>query len=159
MNVLESPENEIFLSTPVSSFEPEEFSRFKALFNSLSKIIERKTPGYRVFCAAEGIASLNQLEDSKYSAITDFQRIQSCAGFVLFYPKPLATSALVELGFALALEKRILIITPAKVHLPFLCRKLDMLYDFVEIQVADINGANMADLISEFIDRKVLTRP
>lgn len=159
MNILDSTEDEIFLSTPVSSFEPEEFSRFKTVFNSLRKLIERKPPGYRVFCAAERIASLNHLEDSKYSAITDFQRIQDCAGFILFYPKPLATSALVELGFALALEKRTLIITPEKVNLPFLCRKLDMLYDFVEIQVADINSANIADIISEFIDRKVLTKP
>ncbi len=156
MNSYDEDDKEIFLSTPISSFGPDEFQDFKTLFNALHRAIELNNPEYRVFCAAESISSLDVLDDLKYSAINDFQRIENCIAFVLFYPKQLATSALVELGYALALKKSILIITPRKETLPFLCRKMDVVYDFVDIQSTKIEHQKVVELIGNFIDKKIL---
>ena len=158
MNFVTEEKKEIFLSTPISSFNPEEFDDFKVLFGALQKAISLNNPEYMVFCAADQVGSLDTLDDSSYSAINDFKHIESCAAFILFYPRPLVTSALVELGYALALQKSILIISPDKNILPFLCRKMDAVFDFVELTSGVITHQNTVNVISDFISNKVLTR-
>lgn len=158
MNFVTEEKKEIFFSTPISSFTPKEFSDFKVSFNALQKNIELNNPEYMVFCAMDRVSSLDALDDSTYSVIGDFKHIDSCAAFILFYPRLLATSALVELGYALALQKSILIISPDKNALPFLCRQMDTVFEFVEITHIDITHDKIVQVISGFIENKVLTR-
>jgi len=63
----------------------------------------------------------------------DLCSISQSDGFVLIYPEVLPSSALIELGFALGLDKPCLIVTPKRSCLPFLARNLDKARYGVEI--------------------------
>lgn len=54
------------------------------------------------------------------SILMDLKSIQECEVFILHYPMQAPTSALIELGFAIAFNKKIIIITPKTSMLPYL---------------------------------------
>ena len=67
----------------------------------------------------------------------DLASIANCDMFILHYPRQIPTSALMELGFAIALSKRIIIITPKRNLLPYLAQGIDSACDGSEIIESD----------------------
>ena len=73
----------------------------------------------------------------------------------MIYPKKLATSALIELGFAAAKGKPILIIAKKVSDLPFMAMGLPQAYESAEIFICESFSEEVLDKIVEFCDKKI----
>ena len=108
----------IFLSTPISCFrDPCELQAYK---NSVKNLIVELKKNHSVCSEIEKIEKQSDYDTPEKSISTDLESIKKCDVFVLHYPKSIPTSALIELGFAIAFNKRIIIITPQIAMLPYL---------------------------------------
>ncbi|QNU65441.1 hypothetical protein EHE19_010905 [Ruminiclostridium herbifermentans] len=58
------------------------------------------------------------------------------------------------MGYAIALCKKILIITPERETLPYMARKLDCIYDFIEILNANEIDINIKSKIKAFVSNE-----
>ena len=88
--------------------------------NSVKNLIVELKKDHSVCSEIESIAKRSDYDTPEKSISTDLEAIRNCDVFVLHYPKALPTSALMELGFAIAFNKKIIIITPHISMLPYL---------------------------------------
>lgn len=107
----------IFLSTPISCFKnKKELLEYK---NRIMPLILALEQHHTVCSEVKGIGSPVEYDSPTKSIKMDMDAIKKCELFIMHYPFPIPTSALIELGFAIAFQKRI-IITPDKSKLPYL---------------------------------------
>lgn len=113
----------LFIATPISSFsDPEEYNKYRKTVIQLVSTLRKENV---VSCEIDKIESEAQYDSPKDSFIKDYSAINNCDAFILHYPFPSPTSALIELGIAVALNKTIIIITPNRSRLPYLAQTLD----------------------------------
>ncbi|HSI65282.1 MAG TPA: hypothetical protein VLE43_19300 [Candidatus Saccharimonadia bacterium] len=119
----------VFLSSPVSTFPNREvYLKFRRWIVNLCKGIEDLGDNYAVYCVARRIDDLNALDEPNEGVRQDLAAIAQSDVFVLIYPTPSATSALIELGFALAKEINVIVVSPEKEILPYMARHLDTIF-------------------------------
>ncbi len=108
----------IFIATPISCFKnARELKQYKKDIYALISVFEEK----HIVCSeVNNINDKLDYDTPEKSIGTDLRSIQECDTFILHYPKQVPTSALMELGMAIAMNKRIIIITPDKLLLPYL---------------------------------------
>lgn len=82
------------------------------------------------------------------SAITDLNAIENATHFILFYPYKTSTSALIELGYALALRKKILIAVPDLKELPYLAQGLGYCKYNTKYIVKSVDKITVTDLLA-----------
>lgn len=89
-------------------------------------------------CGYNSIFNASQYFDQKHekqqpadAAQEDFAAVENSRNFILFYPEIAATSALMELGYALRDKRNILIITKNIHTLPFLARGMSEVHNNV----------------------------
>lgn len=113
----------LFIATPISSLSnPEEYEAYRKTVTQLVSTLRKE---HVVNCEIDEIESETQYDSPKDSFNKDYSAISNCDAFILHYPSPSPTSALIELGFAIALNKMIIIITPNRSNLPYLVQTLD----------------------------------
>ena len=84
------------------------------------------------------------------SAAKDFNNVLNSEYFILLYPQRVVSSALIELGYALAKGKKILIISSDKNALPYMALELDKIYHNVTIKYSKFTFHNLFDYIKAF---------
>lgn len=108
----------IFLSTPISCFkEKKDLINYKKEIITLLLALKKD---HNVCSEIESIDSETDYDTPEKSISMDLDSIQKCDVFILHYPKQTPTSALIELGVAIAYEKKIIIVTPQASSLPYL---------------------------------------
>jgi hypothetical protein len=119
---------EIFISFPIAGIkdkkEREQVNGFaKNLENELENI------GYRkIFNASMHFSHDHEHQPPKIACETDFNALDKSKNFLLLYPERIATSALIELGYALGGQKKIIMCSKSIHTLPFLARGLSKAY-------------------------------
>ncbi len=127
----------IFIAAPISGFSNE--TQYLEYRNGVLKMIEVLRKEHVVFSEIENFAKLDSYEDPGKSALEDFNKISNSDVFILMHPTKMQTSALIELGYALAHKKNIIIVSQKK-HLPFLTLGLCDVMDNVKIiETANVN--------------------
>jgi hypothetical protein len=114
---------DVFLSTPMAAFATEEEyvvgrAQFKKVFDAL------RQDGFSVYWAAERVESMTAFDSLDVSVLDDLRALQRSRRFVLIYPQKLASSALFEAGYALALKRFSHYFVRNRNDLPFLMREL-----------------------------------
>ena len=108
----------VFLSTPISCFNNKaELINYKESITNLLSAIKKQ---HTVCAEIETIMDEADYDTPEKSIETDLQSIRNCDIFIIHYPTKVPSSALIELGVAIALNKRIIIITSSKNTLPYL---------------------------------------
>lgn len=117
------PKYDVFLSCPMASFKDDgEYQPFRA---ELLKVISAlRDCGLSVFCALEEIDSMSKFDTHGISTHDDIEIMDLSGTFVMIYPQKLATSALFEAGYALALGRPSLYFVRDEQHLPYLMQRL-----------------------------------
>lgn len=114
--------NKIFIATPISGFsEITEYLNFRTFTMQLVAVLREK--GYFVCTEVERIADPSDYSSPQKSIKEDFDNILSSDVFVFLHPKLMQTSSLIELGFACASNKKIVIVGNDDV-LPYLVKDL-----------------------------------
>jgi hypothetical protein len=114
---------DVFLSTPMAAFATDdEYKAGRALFKKVFDAL--KEDGLSVYWAAEKIETMLGFDSLDVSVLDDLKGLQQSRCFVLVYPQKLATSALFEAGYALALKHFSHYFVRDRHDLPFLMREL-----------------------------------
>jgi len=107
----------IFLATPISAFKDNiEYQNYRKSFLNFVDILKKS---FEVFSEIELMSNLNEYDSPLKSVLIDFQKIDESDFFILHHPKQLQSSTLIELGYAFAKNKKIIIIAN-KTNLPYL---------------------------------------
>ncbi len=115
---------DVFLSAPMAAYADD--AAYKAGRVGIKKIFDTLITAcaLRVYWAAEKIESMKDFDTVDVSVEDDLRAVEDSRYFILFYPEPLATSALFEAGYALALRRVSHYFVRDRQHLPFLLREL-----------------------------------
>jgi hypothetical protein len=144
-------ETKIFIAAPISSFENDyEYNNLREKLLDIIDNIKGINSEIKIISELINIKSNTDFENPVISAKKDFNNIKESTHFILIYPRKTVSSALIELGYAIALNKKILIVTPDKETLPYIAQELNLVYDYVElILLEDIS--NLEKIIFQFI--------
>jgi len=117
------PKYDVFLSAPMASFNDD--SKYQSFRTDVMKVIQGlRSIGLSVFCALEDIDSMSKFDTHGISTAGDIEVLQNSGHFVMLYPQKLATSALFEAGYALALGMPSLFFVRLEEDLPYLMQRL-----------------------------------
>lgn len=143
---------QLFISTPISAFNTnDDYLKFRAWLAHLITKLENTVPLLQIFCVAAKVKTQNALDSPKDSLLHDISKLDWCSDFLLIYPKQVATSALIELGYALAKEKKILICHISSVELPFMASQMDeILQNVTKITFKKFDDTAIDQIIENF---------
>lgn len=126
------PKHDVFLSAPMASFKDDsEYQPFRAEVMKVIDALHRC--GLSVFCALEAIDSMAKFGTHGISTHDDMDILEHCGSFVMLYPQKLATSALFEAGYALALGRPSMYFVRNEQDLPYLMQRLPEAFTDVSI--------------------------
>ena len=126
---------DLFVSAPMASFSSnQEFQSSRASVSDVVRDLKNSCGFNKIFYAGAEITSFKDFEQANLSVIQDFDALYNSQYFLMFYPESLVTSALIELGWAMAFNKPIIIfIKEEREKLPFLMQNLDSAYKNIQI--------------------------
>ena len=121
----------IFLASPISGFSDEkEYQEYRK--KVLNLIIYLRENSFDVYSEVERVTGKSNYDSPGNSVEDDFQKISDVDIFLLLHPQKAQTSALIELGYAYAKEKTIVIVGPT-VALPYLAMGLPLVCKSVSV--------------------------
>jgi len=142
----------VFIATPIAGFaDKNEYNAFRSKIKALNRKISKKI---NVISEILKVSDVSGYDSPSLSASQDFANIEDSSYFILIYPQKIPTSALVELGYALALKRKILILSTSQEILPYMLKELDKVYDNVKISYFPFNWDGVEDIIYSFINDK-----
>lgn len=142
----------VFLSTPIAGFANDgEYDRYRNKLLDFYDTLIQRLGRENVFAAFSGVTTLDSYESPEDSAHNDVEAINCCDLFILFYPKSIATSALVELGIALSAKKQIILVSPELRTLPYMVQGFPTIYPN---QVRWFSASDTEALLNEIIATK-----
>lgn len=145
----------IFLSIPISSFpDGEDLEKFKDAVFCLLRRLRSSNNKLKVYCALEHMPTSGIYNDPTHGTKSDLAELDSAKVIIFIYPKKTPTSALIELGYAIAKKKKIMCITPSREMLPYMSQCFDSLYDNFELLEADIFNMKTLDLIDSRLSKR-----
>jgi len=128
----------IFLATPMSGFSGTELLKYKEEAETLAKLLEEG--GHIVHSVVSKISNEADFDTPADSLKLDSTEIQKADVFILLYPKPMITSVLIELGIAIALNKKIIVAAPQRKVLPWCAQEIDRAFKNASfIQAVNLN--------------------
>jgi hypothetical protein len=128
----ERPKYDVLLSAPMASFKDD--SEYQAFRTEVLKVIRALHDcGLSVFCALETIDSMDKFDTQGISTHDDMDILAHSGSFVMLYPQKLASSALFEAGYALALGRPSLFFVRNEQDLPYLMQRLPEAFTHVSI--------------------------
>lgn len=135
----------IFLATPISGFQSE--SQYIEYRKSVIKLIEALSNNYKVYCELQKVSTMESYDTPQESVKKDFSAIEASDIFILLHPMRIQSSSLIELGYACALRKKLLIVGTQN-DLPYLVNGLiGSDYDSVLIYSSEINDKIIMNII------------
>ena len=120
---------DLFVSAPMAAFDTDQ--EFKAARNATLDVVRgiKKHCRFKdVFYAGNEIESRKDFESEDLSVVEDYDACYRSKYFILIYPRKIATSALIELGWAMAHMKPIIIFAKDREDLPFLVKNADSVF-------------------------------
>jgi hypothetical protein len=113
-------DNDVFYATPMASVTPGKYAFSHAVHMRIVTSIRAK--GLSVFWAGELLPTSDTFDDEGLALLANLRVLRRSVCFVLVWPEPTSTSALLELGYFLALNRSGLILVDNVNELPFLVR-------------------------------------
>jgi len=120
---------DLFVSAPMAAFDTEEeYKSSRESIFSMVRGIKKHCKFESVFYAGEEISSFKEFDSEDLSITKDYEAVCNSKYFLLIYPQKIASSALIELGWAMVLNKRIIIFVKSHKDLPYLLNQADSVY-------------------------------
>ena len=136
----------IFIATPISGFQDEnEYTRYR---KSVLLLIASLVDNFEVYCELQKVSDTKSYDAPQDSVKKDFSAIEEANLFILLHPIRIQSSSLIEMGYACALKKK-LIIVGLQENLPYLVNGLvEPEYHSIVINSSEINK----EIIDKIID-------
>ena len=111
-----------FVAAPMSAIPKEDYERVTKEVNQLIDHLRSHTGLKEIAYSGSTSPKYGSWDLEGTSLEKNLRRITRSRSFILIHPVPAQTSALIEVGFAIAQGMRVLLITPDRKSLPFLLR-------------------------------------
>ena len=144
--------HKIFIAAPLSSYSAEEYVEKRNEMLDLVRILGINFKNSLVFYAGQQLTETTNFDNHIAALQTDIQAIEDANFFIFIYPRPILTSALVEVGYAMCRKIEIGIFVNERDHLPFLLKKSDIAYDNITIE--QINN-NLASKVISYLKKRI----
>lgn len=143
------PKIRLFISTPITGFDSEnEYVDYRKKIMRIINEIRKIDNIDSIYSAMVQVETVSCYDSPAKSVIQDLQAIDKASNFILFYPRRVPSSALIELGYALAKEKNILVITNDLCSLPYMAQGLEAVHKkkvfILEKSIEDITITDIA---------------
>lgn len=114
----------LYLSTPMASIDEPTYNEQRNFLLELHNLL--LSIGFKnIVCPAISINNQSNFDGSTKANFDNYRELKQADSFIGVYPKPLPSSVLIEIGYAIALSKRIVIFCRGKEDLPFMLREAD----------------------------------
>lgn len=130
----------VFLSSPMASLNDDEYEKFHTQMLLVQAAIKKECKSRQVFYPGQNIEKSERFEGKQKAIDKNFIKLKECEYLVVIYPEMLTSSVLVEVGYALALSKKIIIFVKNKEDLPYILQEADKsinnvnLYTYTEVE-------------------------
>lgn len=141
----------VFLSSPMASLEDDEYEQFQNQMCRIQATIKRECKSKQVFYPGQNIERVERFEGKQKAINKNFVKLKECEYLVVIYPEALTSSVLVEIGYAMALSKKIIVFVRERDNLPYILQEADK-------SIGNINVYTYTD-VQEIIDRIVSNGP
>lgn len=114
--------NTLYVSTPMASIDKPEYTKQREFLIALEKVLIQI--GFKnIISPALAIDKQENFDGSTKANFDNYKEMKQVESFLVIYPKPLPTSVLVEIGYAIALSKNIVLFTKNLKELPFMLQE------------------------------------
>ncbi|MCK9388529.1 MAG: nucleoside 2-deoxyribosyltransferase domain-containing protein [Sulfuritalea sp.] len=149
----------IFVSVPISSFSAKrDATRFKRWVLSLLRGLAEHVPDVQVYCAAQQVIRTGVYSTPDDATRTDLGELNRADVVLFVYPIAVPTSALIELGYAIARQKTIICVTSSLKTLPFMAQSFHRLLPHFHLLEGDIFHKDTVPLIEAALLKVIATR-
>ncbi len=136
----------IFLAAPISGFQDE--CKYATYRENVLMLISLLLDKYDIRSEIQNISETEPYDTPEESLKKDFNEIEEADIFLLLHPMRMQTSSLIELGYACALKKKLLIVGK-KEDLPYLVHGLTRpAYNALSIYASEINCEVINNIIN-----------
>lgn len=143
-------ELKVFIASPISGFQDEK--QYNNYRKSVILLIRALSNRYEVYSELQNISGINSYDTPEESLKNDFSEIDKSDIFVLLHPMRMQTSTLIELGYAYAQKKPLLIVGEAQ-NMPYMILGLKKpFYNALWVDAPEINDKTIT-LILNSLDK------
>lgn len=105
----------IYLSCPMASIKnDDEYKTIRSLALNAIKTLKDHCGVNEIYAPIEHIEDKSHFDGQEKAAVDNFEKLKTSEFLLCLYPKPIPTSVLVEIGYGIALNKKIIIFTLKK---------------------------------------------
>lgn len=138
---------ELFISAPIAGFDKEqEYIAYRKNIIRLLEDVAQQVPIQKIHSVISEISSRSKYDSPEESANNDLEAISKSTHFILFYPRRVASSVLIELGYALALKKKALIVATRMEDLPYMAQGLQAQRFNTSYLIAPLERVSISDM-------------
>lgn len=126
----------IFIASPMSGFNDEiAYKENREIVLSTLDHLSNKSELQSVYFAGQHIKSKADFTPSKSALENDISALENADIFLLIYPDRVFSSVLIEIGYAMALNKSILIMIKKREDLPYLLKQAEEVWPNITIEL------------------------
>lgn len=134
----------VFLATPISGFQSEQ--EYSAYRKRVLQLIVALSAKYDITSELQSVCDVDSYDTPEESVQKDFKEIKMSDIFLLLHPTRMQTSSLIELGYACALKKK-LVIVGKKADLPYLVHGLTRSnYNAIAVYSSTLNRKTIIEI-------------
>ncbi|MDD8025556.1 MAG: hypothetical protein PHI34_03500 [Acidobacteriota bacterium] len=116
---------DVFLAAPMAAYKDnQEYQDGNKEARGLMSLIRQHCGLNRIFYSGEDVPSKEDFDPEDIAYIGNLEKIRKSKYFLLYYPRNIVSSVLIELGYAIAFNLPIIILTKSLEELPYLLKKL-----------------------------------
>ena len=125
---------DVFLASPMAAYDSDD--EYEKAYAEVVKVCEafRNECEFTVYSAVERCPTRKSFEATDVSVKIDLKAIRMSQYFVMLYPRKIASSILLEAGFALAMRKNSVYFVNNRNDLPFMLREVSGVFTDVSLQ-------------------------
>lgn len=114
----------VFISVPISALSKSELKEIDSVIIDICNKFEE----LQIYYAGSRYLEMNSEYDPEKEILWDFERIDDADSFVFIFPKSVASSCLIELGYAISKQKNVHILCNQEIQMPFMIKYLPNKY-------------------------------
>jgi len=117
--------NKVFIGAPMASLSDDDYKILRQHILEIENSIKTYCGFNDITYSGFKIEESSQFEGEEKAIKKNFKYLKESEFFIFIYPDKIASSVLVEMGYAIALSKKTIIFTRSKTSLPFMLREVD----------------------------------
>lgn len=124
--ILHVQKKSVFLSSPMASLTDEEYRAFQQDMLKIQEMLRKACKAKSVFYPGMKINTKERFDGMQLAIRKNFKLIKQCEYLFVVYPGKIPSSVLTEIGYALALSKKIIVFVKEKSDLPYILQEADI---------------------------------